>query len=154
MPLRRRGSLAGVEQRLLLRLDGLRHALLGLFQRVERLGASQHVGVVFGALRHAARGQPVVESLALGLAFAARLAALQLRLLQRGLRLLLGLARRLDLCTQLYRLGAVQEIIHLQRCLDLGEVAHNGSAQTDQETCKHQCHQPQATAEPFFGQAQ
>jgi hypothetical protein len=99
-----------------------------------------------------ARGQPVVEGLARGLRFAAGLAALQLGLLQRGLRVLFGLARFLDLGTQLLGRWLVQEVIHAQRGFDPGQIAHDGATQANEEAGKHQRHQPQATAEPFFGQ--
>jgi hypothetical protein len=38
--------------------------------------------------------------------------------------------------------------------LHLGQVAHDGAAQADQEAGKHQGHHPQAAVKPFFGQAQ
>ena len=154
LPLRGRGGLARIEQGLLLRLDRLLRALFGLLQPIQHLGARHHLRVVLHPLRHAARGQPVVEGLARRLAFAARLAALQLRLLQRGLRILLGLALVPDLRAQLLGLGTVQKVIHLQRRLHLGQVAHDGAAQADQETRKHHRHQPQAATEPFFRQSQ
>jgi hypothetical protein len=96
----------------------------------------------------------VVEAVPLDLHLAAHLAALQLGLLQRGLRVLLGLARGLGLGAQLVGSGFVEEVIHPQRGLDLGQIAHDGAAQANEEAGKHQRHQPQAPAEPFFGQTQ
>ncbi|MNV72704.1 hypothetical protein D3C71_1658120 [compost metagenome] len=107
-----------------------------------------------GALGGAAGGQPVVEAVPLGLHLAADLAALQLGLLQRGLRVLLGLARRFDFGAQLVGCGFVQKVVHPQRGLDFGQIAHDGAAQADEKAGKHQRHQPQAPAEPFFGQTQ
>jgi hypothetical protein len=48
----------------------------------------------------------------------------------------------------------VQKVIHLQRAFHLGQIAHDGAAQADQEAGKHQRHQPQATPKPFFRQSQ
>jgi hypothetical protein len=109
---------------------------------------------VLGALRGAARGQPVAEGLARGLRLPARLGVLQPRLLQRGLRLFLGLPRGLGLLAQRLRGGLVDEVVQAQRRLHLGQVADDGAAQADQEAREHQRHKPQAAAEPFLGQAQ
>ena len=86
-------ALARVQQRLLLRLHGLLRLALAGLERIERAGARDHLWVVLGSLRGAARGQPVGKALALGQGLAARLGVLQPGLLQRRLRVLLGLAR-------------------------------------------------------------
>ncbi|MNV82563.1 hypothetical protein D3C71_1763050 [compost metagenome] len=83
-----------------------------------------------------------------------RLAALQLGLLQRSLRVLLGIARVAHLLAQGLRSGLVQKVIHLQLGFDLGQVSDQRAAQANEETGKHQRHQPQATPEPFFRQTQ
>jgi hypothetical protein len=57
---------------LLLRLHGALLGLLGTLLRVERAGAFDELGVLLGALGHAARGQPVVEALALRARFGLR----------------------------------------------------------------------------------
>jgi len=57
----------------------------GLPQAVELARAHQHLVVLFRALRHAARRQPVVEGLARGAVVGARRLQLELRLFQFGL---------------------------------------------------------------------
>ncbi len=71
-------------------------------------------------------------------------------LLQRGLGVLPGLLRVLNLAAQRLGGAAIQKVVQQQRPLDLGQVADDGAAQADQKAGKHQRHQPQAAAKPFF----
>jgi len=151
-----RGScrLAGVQRGLLLGLYGAQGLAFGLLEQVELARALQHLGVVVGALGHAAGGQPVVEGFALGLVVADGLAVLQLCLFQRGLRVLLGVALGADGVAQRAGLGLVQKIIDLQRAFHLGQIAHDGAAQANQKAGEHHRHQPQTTPEPLLRQTQ
>ena len=147
-------ALARVQQGLVLRLHGLLGLQLGGLEGVQRLGAGDDLGVVLGALGGAARGQPVGQGLALGLGGAARPGVAQARLLQRGLGVLLGLLRLLNLAAQRRGRAAIQKVVQQQRLLHLGQVADDGAAQADQKAGEHQRHQPQAAAKPFFRQTQ
>jgi len=144
------GTLARVQQRLLLRLHGLLGLELCRLERVERTRARQHLRVMLGLLRGTARGQPVGIALALGQRLAARPGVLQLGLLQRRLRGLLGLAPTLDLVAQLLGRGLVEKVVEQQWPLHLGQVADYGAAQADQKAGEHQRHQPQAATKPLF----
>ena len=147
-------GLLRIERGLARRGDALLGGLLGILERVERAGALDQLRVLPGQRGGASCRQPVAEGLArvgAGLRGGV-LGELRLRLVaRRALRGGVGLS---DRGTQ--RLGgvAIEEVVELQRALDLRQVAHHGAAQADQEAGEHHRHRPQATAEPCLRQTQ
>ena len=137
---------------MLLRFDPREHFPLGLAQSVQLLRALDELGVLVRTRRGATGCEPIAEGFAHSLVVSLRYLELELSLLQRLLCILASALRVLDGLTKFRRGNRVHEVVQCLALLHFGQVAHDGAAQTDQETGEHKRHQPQAATKPLFRQ--
>ena len=147
-------GLVGLQMGLGLFLALLAGHVLGLLERIQRLAARYQLGILLRTLRGPAGRHPVVKGIARRLI--ARALGIELEL--RPVQSLLGHAGRLpglvDFGLHALCIGLRNKGFHLQRAIGLRQIANHQPTQTDQEEGKHQRHQPEAAAKPFFGQTQ
>ena len=151
------GALLGlpcIEGGLLLGFHRGQRPALGGLEGIQRRAAADQLGVLLRLPGRLPGGQPV----GIGLAGAGGVGTLGVELeaglVQRLVGRLPGLAGLLDGRAGLPGRRLVDEVLEAEALLHLGQVAHDGAAQPDQETGKRHRHQPQAGAEPFLGQPQ
>ena len=147
-------DLPRIQRPLALHVHALLRFVLTRLQHIQRLGAADEFGVLRTLRGGLAGGDPVVEGFAGTGAGLLRHLQLQRGLLQCTVGRLLGALGVADGGAQGLGRSHVHEVVQCVLLLHPRQVAHHTAAQPDQEGRKHNGHQPQAPAKPFFRQTQ